>query len=259
MSAGPRQKYLRENRGGSDLRAGPAMGAEAFGPNSFVEQQQQADRRVDMAAKLIGVSGSPHKNSNTDRLIKAVMAASGLSSEFVKLSRIKVGPCIACLGCVDDNICKLSDDFPALAEKLKTAGALVVGGFPTYGSVNGLTKCFLERFYSLRHQRGLMSGKAAAVVVVGNGRGAPGREETAAQISNVLKMEGMELVGQVIATGNPNCFVCGHGEGCSLGAVARLYGLGVKVTDDLFAQVEGQPQVMAQAAKLGQALAEKLK
>lgn len=211
-----------------------------------------------MSAEIIGISGSPHPNSNTDRLIKVVMNASHLTCEFVKLSKLKVGPCIACLGCVDDNVCKVPDDFPALAEKLKSAKALVVGGFPTYGSINGLTKCFLERFYSLRHQCGLMGGKPAAVVVVGNGRGAPGREEAAAQMSNVLMMEGMNIVGQVIATGNPNCFVCGHGAICELGAVARLYGLGTKVTDDLFAQVEDQPEVMVKAVELGQGLAEAL-
>ena len=41
-----------------------------------------------MQAQIIGISGSPIKNSNTDRLIQAVLESSGLKSEFVKLSKI---------------------------------------------------------------------------------------------------------------------------------------------------------------------------
>ncbi|MCG6878886.1 MAG: NAD(P)H-dependent oxidoreductase [Deltaproteobacteria bacterium] len=52
-----------------------------------------------MDPQIIGISGSPIKNSNTDRLIQAVLDSSGLNTEFVKLSKINVRPCIACLGC----------------------------------------------------------------------------------------------------------------------------------------------------------------
>jgi multimeric flavodoxin WrbA len=45
-----------------------------------------------MSIEVLGISGSPVKNSNTDRLVKAVMDASGLKSEFVKLSLIDVRP-----------------------------------------------------------------------------------------------------------------------------------------------------------------------
>ena len=44
-----------------------------------------------MQPQILGISGSPIKNSNTDRLIQAVLESSGLKSEFVKLSKIS-GP-----------------------------------------------------------------------------------------------------------------------------------------------------------------------
>jgi len=47
-----------------------------------------------MHPQIIGISGSPINNSNTDRLIQAVLESSGLSSEFVKLSKIYVRPCL---------------------------------------------------------------------------------------------------------------------------------------------------------------------
>ena len=95
-----------------------------------------------MKPQIIGVSGSPIKNSNTDRLIRAVLEGSGLSSEFVKLSMINLRPCIACLGCKKDNICKVNDDFPELAEKVRHAGAVVVGDIHLMEQPTGLLKRF---------------------------------------------------------------------------------------------------------------------
>jgi hypothetical protein len=45
-----------------------------------------------MKPQITGISGGPNKNSNTDRLIQAVLDSSCLSSGFVKLSKISVPP-----------------------------------------------------------------------------------------------------------------------------------------------------------------------
>jgi multimeric flavodoxin WrbA len=207
---------------------------------------------------IVGISGSPIKNSNTDRLIHAVLESSGLSSEFVKLSKIQVRPCIACLGCKKDNICKVKDDFPELAEKVRKAGAIVVGGYSPYGAVDGFTKAFLERLFSLRHQNGLNRGKLAVVVTTGIGRGAPGLEEASHQTAYALKLEGMEVLGQLKATGNPECMVCGYGETCPMSALPWIFGNDTKVTPEKFCKVEDQKETWQQAQALGQEIARRL-
>ena len=53
--------------------------------------------------KVLGISGSPIKNSNTDRVVKAVLEATGRETEFIKLKGYQIEPCRACLGCVDTN------------------------------------------------------------------------------------------------------------------------------------------------------------
>ena len=82
-----------------------------------------------MQPQILGISGRPIKNSNTDRLVNTILDATGLASEFVKLSRINVRPCLACKQCVPDNICKVKDDFQELAA-IKTAEALIIGAYP---------------------------------------------------------------------------------------------------------------------------------
>jgi multimeric flavodoxin WrbA len=205
--------------------------------------------------QILGVSGSPIKNSNTDRLVKAVLEASGLSSEFIKLARLNVRPCIACLGCKTDNICKVKDDFPELAEKVRQAGALVVGGYSPYGSVDGFTKAFLERLFSLRHQHGLNRGKLAVVITTGIGRGAPGVEEANNQVAHALRLEGMEVLGQLTVVGNPECLVCGYGETCPMSALPWVFGEDVAVTPDKFCRVEDQAETWQRAQDLGQEIA----
>ncbi len=212
-----------------------------------------------MYPQILGISGSPIKNSNTDRLVQTVLEASGLISEFVKLSRIQVRPCVACLGCKADNVCKVEDDFPELAEKVRRAGALVVGGYAPYGSVDGFTKAFLERLFSLRHRNGLNRGKLAVAVATGIGRGAPGLEEASRQIAHALTLEGMEVMGQLKVVGNPECLVCGYGETCPMSALPWVFGDDVKVTPDKFSRVENQEETWQQAQHLGQEIARRLR
>ena len=109
--------------------------------------------------KVLGVSGSPIKNSNTDRALEAALGATGLETEFVKLKDYTVAPCQACLGCVKTNCCVIEDDGRLLAEKAKAADALIVAGFTPYSSLDSRTKAFLERLYPLRHTHGFMAGK----------------------------------------------------------------------------------------------------
>ena len=97
--------------------------------------------------KVLGVSGSPIENSNTDRVLKKALESTGLQTEFIKLKEYKVAPCLACLGCVKTNRCVIEDDGIMLAEKAKTADAMIIAGFTPYSSLDARTKAFIERLY----------------------------------------------------------------------------------------------------------------
>jgi len=211
-----------------------------------------------MRPQVIGISGSPVQNSNTDRLIQAVLKSTGLVTDFIKLSKYNVRPCIACLGCVKDNICTVKDDFQEVAEKIKNAAAVVVGGYPPYATIDAFTKAFLERLFSLRHRNGFNRGKLAVTVVTGIGRGAPGLDEASHQLGRALTMEGMEVLGQLKAFGNAECMVCGYGETCSMSALPWVFGDDTEVTPEKFCQVELQEKTWQQAQNLGREINERL-
>jgi multimeric flavodoxin WrbA len=153
---------------------------------------------------------------------------------------------------------KVKDDYPGLAEKVRAAGAVVVGGYSPYGAVNGFTKAFLERLFSLRRQNGLNRGKPAVAVATGIGRGAPGLEEAGGQISHALKLEGMEILGELKAVGNPECMVCGFGETCPMSALPWIFGEDTRVTPEKFSKVEDQTKLWQESQSLGREIARRL-
>jgi len=211
-----------------------------------------------MAATVLGISGSPVKNSNTDRLVNAILEATGQDTEFVKLSRINVRPCFACKQCVPDNICKVPDDFQALAEKIKAARALVIGAYPPYGQIDGFTKALLERFWSFRHVNNLLKGKLCATVLTGiDPRAMDAINQALA--TEMRDYENMELVGQLSVQGNLPCLTCGEGDECEMSGLQLMYGPDAKTTDIAYTRVEDQAQVWKEATRLGNTIGDLLK
>lgn len=209
-----------------------------------------------MSLKILGISGSPIPNSNTDRAVKAVLKASGLESEFVKLSDITVRPCRACKGCVEDNICKQEDDFPALANKVREAEALVIGAYCPYSSLDASTKAFLERLWSMRHQKNLNEGMQVVIVV--NGLIPPIAKQVSDTIAREMAMENMKVIETILIKGNVPCLTCGRGSECKMSGVPILFGKGTKASSDLCIHVEDQEDVQKQINRIGEVLHDRL-
>lgn len=212
-----------------------------------------------MGIKVLGISGSPINDSNTDRLVKAVLDATGMESEFVKLSTMNVKPCLACKKCVPDNVCKVDDDFPELAEKIKTAEALVIGGYTPYSQIDGFTKALLERFWSFRHQKNLLQGKLVATVLTGVD------PEALAAVNRSMAAEfrdyeNMDLIGQLTIQGSIVCAFCGKGDECEMSAFKnRLIDTGTRASDYKYPRVEDQQEVWEEAMRIGRLMGERLK
>jgi len=161
--------------------------------------------------KVLGISGSPVKDSNTDTLVKTILEATNIDHEFVKLSDIEIAPCRACKKCAYTNRCILNDDFKWLSSKIVDAGAIVIGTPVMYGNASAFTKAFVERLWSLRHVKLLTQGKVGATAVVGWTQ----TKEVSEWLNSVMMAGNIGSVGNVVGHGSPGCFTCGPGETCS--------------------------------------------
>ncbi|MFI4911788.1 MAG: flavodoxin family protein [Sedimentisphaeraceae bacterium JB056] len=202
--------------------------------------------------KILGINGSPRKNSITGQMVSEILDATGAETELINLAGKRISPCIACLGCVNDNICKVKDDMYDIREKIVAADAYVIGGANYYGMVNSLTHAFLERFYQFFHLDCRdIAGKKAIVVGVAAGDGQPAIDN----IRQLLEYNRVEVIGSVSASGPAPCFTCGHGEECKVGVVHRFFGEGTKITPEIIPTVEKQQDVITKARELAQMLA----
>ena len=125
---------------------------------------------------VLGISGSMRKEGNTALLVKAVLEPcekSGLKTEFISLAGKKIHPCLGCEKCKEKDWCVVqNDDWTEIMQKVIDSEVLVIGSPTYYFDVNGQLKNFIDRSYSLYHQRKLAGRKAVAVAVCANKGGA---------------------------------------------------------------------------------------
>lgn len=207
--------------------------------------------------KILGISGSPRKDdrSGTNKLVRRVLEATALDYELVSLQGKRIDGCIACLGCANDNVCKVKDDMTELREKIVEADAYVIGAPNYYSTLNAKTHAFLERFFQFRHKEGnALWGKLGVAVGVGGTIG----NFPADDIEKFYDYNFIETVAKVSGQGAASCFSCGYGETCHVGIPIMLLGEGVKITPDMIPDVARQADVMKAAEEAGKTLAARL-
>ena len=105
--------------------------------------------------KVLAVSGSPREESNTEKIIFAVLQGAddaGHASEFIKLNDYNVRPCQACGFCREkvENKCKLEDDGAKILEKTIDCDVLVFGTPIYMGGISAQAKAYIDRWYSFK-------------------------------------------------------------------------------------------------------------
>jgi multimeric flavodoxin WrbA len=208
--------------------------------------------------KILGISGSPRKKdrSSVYKLVQTVLENTGCDYDFISLSGRTIAGCIACLGCVKDNVCKVEDDLTELRDKIVEAEAYVIGAPNYYSTFNAATHAFLERWFQFRHQEGnTLWGKLGVAVGVGGTTG----QFPADDIEKFFLYNFIETVAKVSGQGAASCFTCGHGKTCKVGIPNLLYGEGVKITEDIIPDLTKQPEVVATAVNAGKLLGERLR
>jgi multimeric flavodoxin WrbA len=119
--------------------------------------------------KVLGISGSMRKEGNTADLVNAVLGRckdAGIETEFVSLSGKKIHPCLGCEKCKEKKWCVIeNDDWGTVVNKILDCDVLVIGSPTYYYDVCGHLKNFIDRTYSLYHDRKLAGRKGVAVAV----------------------------------------------------------------------------------------------
>ncbi len=118
--------------------------------------------------KVIGISGSPVKDGNTEAAVKAVLEgarARGAEVEFVRLYGLDVAPCDGCDACIGGGGCVIDDEGKALMERAEEAQAIVFGTPIYWYTVSGVMKNLIDRTYYAFHHKAMADKRVAAIMV----------------------------------------------------------------------------------------------
>jgi multimeric flavodoxin WrbA len=185
-----------------------------------------------------------------------VLNHTGCEFELISLRGKQISGCIACLGCVKDNVCKVIDDMTPMRQAIVDADAYVIGSPNYYSTLNAHTHAFLERWFQFRHQAGnTLWGKLGVAV----GAGGTDGQMPAASIETFLSYNFIETVARVSGQGAASCYSCGYGDTCEVGIPMMIHGPGVAISEDMIPDVTRQPDVMGAAARAGKLLGDRLR
>jgi multimeric flavodoxin WrbA len=105
-----------------------------------------------MPFKIVGISGSPVKEGNTDTFLSTIMdhaAEKGLDTDTVNLSELTIKNCIHCNFCLakqkTDKYCSLKDDAQAVFEKIENADIVVLASPVYFMRTSGMMATFIDR------------------------------------------------------------------------------------------------------------------
>ena len=105
-----------------------------------------------MTYKILGISGSPVKQGNTDTFLTSILEYAGRdghATEIVRLGDLTIKHCIHCNFCLakqkPGKYCALKDDAQPIYDKLETADIIVLGSPVYFMRTSGMMATFIDR------------------------------------------------------------------------------------------------------------------
>jgi multimeric flavodoxin WrbA len=117
--------------------------------------------KVESNMKVLGIMGSPRRQSNTEILLdKALEGAreAGAEVEKVLVSKLKISPCLEIYACRKDGNCAIKDDMQLLYEKLLEADHVIFASPIFFYGITSQAKAIIDRCQALwvrRHVLGM--------------------------------------------------------------------------------------------------------
>ena len=102
---------------------------------------------------ILAICGGMRQDSNTNKLVKKIAAASGHEYEVVDFGNMDVKPCNGCMECMmNEGLCPIEDDIKPLYDKLMQADAIIIGTPTYYENISGAVKCMIDRSMALNYR-----------------------------------------------------------------------------------------------------------
>jgi len=146
--------------------------------------------------KVLGISTSPRRRQNTEKLIEKVLegsASSGAETELYTISEKHISLCTGCNACRETKKCVIDDDMQELYNKIMEADGIVIGTPVYYYDMTAQCKMIIDRTIAIAPING---NKVGGIVTVA---GSMGLSEVVKNLSMYFSVQGITLAGWVAA------------------------------------------------------------
>lgn len=102
--------------------------------------------------KVLGIMGSPRRESNTEILLDQALRGAGEAGaevEKVVVSKLKIAPCLEIYACRKDGNCAIKDDMQPLYKKLLEADHVIFASPMFFYGVTSQAKAVIDRCQAL--------------------------------------------------------------------------------------------------------------
>jgi len=136
-----------------------------------------------LSKHVIGISGSPRENGNTDVAVRtalAEVAGPGVDTEFIRIYDRRIESCRGCRDCMRLGRCVITDDdVEGLLAELIDADGLVIGAPVYWDGPPGKMKDFIDRSHGYYASRGstMLSGLRYSLISVATASGFESHED----------------------------------------------------------------------------------
>lgn len=125
-----------------------------------------------MSVQILGISGTPVKDGNCDKLVQASLEAAreieGIETKFVSLAGKNIAMCQHCQYCIEHSTdCKIKDDAQAILEDIKQADGVIIGAPTWLRTVAPPILVLLSRARSVMFRTHEFRNKVAGAITVG--------------------------------------------------------------------------------------------
>ncbi len=185
-----------------------------------------------MSKHVLVFKGSPREKGNSSILAEKAAegaTAAGAEVESYSLHLMDIRPCDACDICQETGVCVLKDDMQLLYPKLEKADAIVIATPIYWFTMNAQTKLFIDRWYAMQSPQGnALKGKQFGILLTYGDTDpySSGAINAMRTFQDMLRYIGAEFSGMVYGTAND------------------------------IGDIQKQPELLAQAYKLGEKLGE---
>lgn len=193
--------------------------------------------------KVLGISGSPRKGKNTEKLLAASLEAAedaGAETELLRLAELCIKSCTGCNTCVREKRCPLDDedDMGFVKGKLREVDAVILAAPSYFGGVPGVMKNMMDRTRSLKMDGHKLMGKIISVISL-SGLRYGGAEQVAESIVRFGLVHGMIVVG-----------------GCGDPVSSGYFGIASLQADEGWRRAENDSMAVINAKGVGRRVAE---